>query len=659
MSNVQEWQQLANKELSRREKTVDSLVKQTAEGIAIKPLYTEADLDNLEVTGTLPGLPPYVHGPRATMYTAQPWTIRQYAGFSTAKESNAFYRRNLAAGQKGLSVAFDLATHRGYDSDNPRVAGDVGKAGVAIDTVEDMKVLFDQIPLDKMSVSMTMNGAVLPVLAFYIVAAEEQGVTPEKLTGTIQNDMVAFSGFTPAGSPKALPVAIARRASEQHEAKKPYQIRLLTGASISAAADDVLSEADAVSWRAPYQTSSGLRKKINQGSVSFVDLHLSEVAQMVNYGFFGEIDIAVIEASAIAPDGRVWLTSGIGNAPTWLLRAKKVIIELNHYHDPRVAELADIVTPGAPPRRNSVPIFHAMDRVGTRYVQIDPKKIVAVVETNLPDAGNVLDKQNPICQQIADNVVTFLLNEMANGRIPPEFLPLQSGVGNINNAVMARLGENPDIPSFMMYSEVLQESVVHLLETGKVTGASASSLTVSANSLRKIYDNMDYFASRIVLRPQEISNNPEIIRRLGVIALNVGLEFDIYGHANSTHVAGVDLMNGIGGSGDFERNAYLSIFMAPSIAKEGKISTVVPMCSHVDHSEHSVKVIITEQGIADLRGLSPLQRARSIIDNCAHPMYRDYLHRYLENAPGGHIHHDLNHVFDLHRNLIETGSMLG
>lgn len=485
-------------------------------------------------------------------------------------------------------------------------------------------------------------------------------MTADEAAEIIQhNDMVAFSGFTPAGSPKALPVAIAHRANEQHEAKKPYQIRLLTGASISAAADDVLSEANAVSWRAPYQTSSGLRQKINQGAVSFVDLHLSEVAQMVNYGFFGDIDVAVIEASAIEPDGRVWLTSGIGNAPTWLLRAKKVIIELNHYHDPRVAELADIVIPGAPPRRNSVSIFHAMDRVGTRYVQIDPKKIVAVVETNLPDAGKLLDKQNPMCQQIADNVVTFLLREMAQGRIPPEFLPLQSGVGNINNAVMARLGDNPDIPPFMMYSEVLQESVVHLLETGKITGASASSLTISADSLRKIYDNMDYFSCRIVLRPQEISNNPEIIRRLGVIALNVGLEFDIYGHANSTHVAGVNLMNGIGGSGDFERNAYLSIFMAPSIAKEGKISTIVPMYSHVDHSEHSVKVIITEQGIADLRGLSPLQRARAIIDNCAHPMYRDYLHRYLENAPGGHIHHDLSHVFDLHRNLIETGSMLG
>lgn len=190
MSNKLEWQKIANKELSRKGKTIDSLVKPTPEGIAIKPLYTREDLDELDIVRSLPGLPPFTRGPRATMYTAQPWTIRQYAGFSTARESNAFYRRNLAAGQKGLSVAFDLATHRGYDSDNPRVVGDVGKAGVAIDTVEDMKILFDNIPLDTMSVSMTMNGAVLPIMAFYIVAAEEQGVSPEKLTGTIQNDIL-------------------------------------------------------------------------------------------------------------------------------------------------------------------------------------------------------------------------------------------------------------------------------------------------------------------------------------------------------------------------------------------------------------------------------------------------------------------------------------
>ncbi|CFQ33308.1 methylmalonyl-CoA mutase [Yersinia aleksiciae] len=190
MVDIREWENLANKELNRRGIHIEDLVSKTAEGIAVKPLYTASDLDGLEVTGSLPGIAPYVRGPRATMYAAQPWTIRQYAGFSTAKESNAFYRKNLAAGQKGLSVAFDLATHRGYDSDNPRVSGDVGKAGVAIDTVEDMKVLFDQIPLDKMSVSMTMNGAVLPILAFYIVAAEEQGVAPALLTGTIQNDIL-------------------------------------------------------------------------------------------------------------------------------------------------------------------------------------------------------------------------------------------------------------------------------------------------------------------------------------------------------------------------------------------------------------------------------------------------------------------------------------
>jgi len=185
---VEDWRALAAKELKGAEP--ESLTWETPEGITVKPLYTAEDLEGLETVGSLPGFAPFTRGPRATMYAGRPWTLRQYAGFSTAEESNAFYRANLAAGQKGLSVAFDLATHRGYDSDHPRVVGDVGKAGVAIDSVEDMKILFDGIPLDEMSVSMTMNGAVLPVLAGYIVAAEEQGVGPEKLSGTIQNDIL-------------------------------------------------------------------------------------------------------------------------------------------------------------------------------------------------------------------------------------------------------------------------------------------------------------------------------------------------------------------------------------------------------------------------------------------------------------------------------------
>ncbi len=186
--SLQDWQELANKE--SRGRTHEDLIWQTPEGIPIKPVYTAADLDGLDHLGGLPGFPPFGRGPRATMYAGRPWTVRQYAGFSTAEESNAFYRRNLAAGQTGLSVAFDLATHRGYDSDHPRVVGDVGKAGVAIDSVEDMKILFDGIPLDRMSVSMTMNGAVLPIMAMYIVAAEEQGVAPEQLNGTLQNDIL-------------------------------------------------------------------------------------------------------------------------------------------------------------------------------------------------------------------------------------------------------------------------------------------------------------------------------------------------------------------------------------------------------------------------------------------------------------------------------------
>ncbi|MEE1558700.1 MAG: methylmalonyl-CoA mutase family protein, partial [Arenicellales bacterium] len=186
--DLSQWRALATSELEGVE--LDNLVWQTPEGIAVKPLYTAADLEVLAEQGSLPGLPPYLRGPRATMYTGRPWTVRQYAGYSTAEESNAFYRRNLAAGQTGLSVAFDLATHRGYDSDHPRVAGDVGKAGVAIDSVEDVRILFADIPLEKMSVSMTMNGAVLPVLAMYLVAAEEQGADPTALAGTLQNDIL-------------------------------------------------------------------------------------------------------------------------------------------------------------------------------------------------------------------------------------------------------------------------------------------------------------------------------------------------------------------------------------------------------------------------------------------------------------------------------------
>lgn len=472
------------------------------------------------------------------------------------------------------------------------------------------------------------------------------------------DDLVAFSGFTPAGSPKTVPLEIAKRAQELHTQGKEFAFKLITGASISASVDNLLAEANCIKWRAPYQSAATLRNKINNNEIEFVDMHLSEVTQMIKYGFFGEIDVAVVEAVEVTDDGRIFLSTSIGNTPIFLQKAKKIIIERNSYHSTRVSEFADIITLPNPPKRPHIPMHGAMDKIGKSYVEVDPKKIIGIVETCQADEIKGFNKGDEACEKIAQNVVKFLLAEMRNGHIPKEFLPVQSGVGNINNAVMDLLGNHPDIPHFAMYSEVLQESVVDLLLAGKITGVSASSLTITPETLQVIYQNMDFFSDKIVLRPQEISNNPEIVRRLGVIALNVGLEFDIYGHANSSHVMGTDLMNGIGGSADFERNAYLSVFMAPSIAKAGKISTIVPMCAHVDHSEHSVKVIVTDQGIADLRGLSPSQRAQSIIENCAHPMYKDYLYNYLATAKKGHIRHNLAHAFDLHQKYLETGSML-
>jgi len=312
----------------------------------------------------------------------------------------------------------------------------------------------------------------------------------------------------------------------------------------------------------------------------------------------------------------------------------------------------------APPHRDSIPIETAMSKIGVPFATVDPDKIVAVVENDEPDEMGGFLAPDEVSERIAEHVVDFTIAEMRAGRIPSEFLPLQAGVGNVANAVIGRLGNDERIPPFYMYSEVLQDAMVDLMAEGRLRGASACSLTVTDEQLQRMYANMDFFGPRVILRPQELSNHPGIIRRLGVIAINTALEVDIYGCANSTHVCGTSMMNGIGGSGDFVRNSYLSFLICPSVAKGGRISTVVPMVTHCDHSEHSVQLVVTEQGLADLRGLGPMERALTIIDQCAHPTYRDYLHHYVESSPMGHVRHDLRRCFELHRNLMEQGSML-
>jgi propionyl-CoA:succinyl-CoA transferase len=484
-------------------------------------------------------------------------------------------------------------------------------------------------------------------------------LTPDEAASYIKDgNTVSFSGFSPAGAAKVVPRAIALRARDEHEKGNPFKVKVLTGASSGRIIDDELAQAHAVSWRAPYQSGSELRRQINRQEVEYVDMHLSHVPQAVAEGFFGRIDVAVVEATEITSDGRVFLTTSIGASPTYLRYAEKIIIEINRHQSPRLREMADIMVMPPPPNRYPIHIYEPLTRIGFPYAVAEPKKVIGLVESHEPD--NVIEFGTPdsISRQIAEHVVHFFLEEIHRERIPKTLLPLQAGVGNVANGMLYALGHHPDIPQFSMYSEVFQDAMVDLMAEEKLLGASATSLTITSHKLKQLVADIDFFARRIVLRPQEISNHPGVIRRLGVIALNTAIEIDIYGNVNSSHVYGMDIMNGIGGSGEFTRNSYLSVFMTPSVAKGGRVSSIVPMCPHVDNNEHSVQVVVTEQGLADLRGLGPMQRANLIIEKCAHPAYRDYLYRYIQNARLGHIRHDLTRCFELHRNLLEHGAML-
>lgn len=484
-------------------------------------------------------------------------------------------------------------------------------------------------------------------------------ITAAQAASYVTNGMnVGFSGFTPAGSPKAVAPEIAKIAHEEHLADRPYSIGVFTGASTGDSIDGVLAQEKAIKFRAPYTTNGHFRSAVNNGEIAYKDSHLSEMAQEIRYGFFGKIDIAIIEACEITSDGKIYLTAAGGIAPTICRLTDKIIIELNHFHSKNIIGLHDICELKDPPYRREIPIFSPRDRIGELFIKVDPKKIIGVVEVNIPDEARAFSQPEPITDMIGEHVADFLADCIKKGTIPPSFLPLQSGVGNIANAMLGALGRNPHVPPFQMYTEVIQDTVIKLMREGKITFGSTCSLTVTNNCLKDIYQDMDFFHDKLVIRQSEISNNPEVIRRLGVITINTAIETDIYGNVNSTHINGSQIMNGIGGSGDFSRNAYISIFTCPSIAKNGKISSIIPMVAHHDHSEHSVDVIITEQGIADLRGKSPKERSELIIENCAHPSYRSLLHDYLRiSGNKKQTPHTLEGAFAMHIAYSKTGDM--
>lgn len=466
--------------------------------------------------------------------------------------------------------------------------------------------------------------------------------------------IIGASGFTPSGYPKAVPLAVAERA----KAGEKFKVSLYTGASIGQEVDGAWAEAGIIKKRLPYHTNATIRDSINKGDIHYLDMHLSQSTQYVNYGFLPKVDIAIVEALAITEDGHLIPTSGVGNTPSFVKQADKVIVEINLKKPMAMEGMADIVMLENPPHRKPIPIVSPGDRIGTPYIECGLDKIAAIVITDMQDKTRPLAETTETEKKIGENIIKFLSEEVKAGRLTKNLLPLQSGVGSVANAVLYGLCDS-EFEDLTCYTEVIQDSMLELLRVGKASLLSTTSLSPSPAALEKFEEEIEFFKDKIILRPQEISNNPEVARRLGIIAMNTAIEADIYGNVNSTHIMGSKMMNGIGGSGDFSRNGAITIFSTASTAKNGAISSIVPMVSHVDHTEHEVMVIVTEQGYADLRGLSPRERAVKVIENCAHPDYKEMLMDYYERALEGpkHTPHLLDEALSWHDRFVKTGTM--
>jgi len=479
-------------------------------------------------------------------------------------------------------------------------------------------------------------------------------VTADEAASWIKDGMtLGLSGFTRAGDAKAVPYALVKRAE-----RESFKVNVYTGASLGSDIDKMFTEAGILGKRLPFQADPTMRKGINRGEFLFVDQHLSHTAELVRSNVMDPIDFAILEAVSITRDGMVIPTTSIGNSLTFAQHAKSIIIEINMAQPVDLVGVHDLYEPEKQGERKPIPLTKSNDRIGTIGIPIDIEKVKGIVFTNQLDSPSTIVPPDEETVIMAQHLIEFLRKEIKAGRLTERLAPLQSGIGSVANAVLHGLLDS-EFEDLEVYSEVLQDAVFDLIDAGKVRFASCCSITLSEPKMKEVFSNFKKYRDRLVLRPQEISNHPEIIRRLGLISINTALEVDIYGNVNSTHVLGTKMMNGIGGSGDFARNARLAIFVTKSIAKDGNISSIVPFVSHVDHTEHDVDVIVTEQGYADLRGLAPRERVELIIERCAHPMYRDQLREYYQEAlaRGGHTPHVLEKALSWHINFTKNGTM--
>ncbi|KAK2761437.1 acetyl-hydrolase [Colletotrichum kahawae] len=482
---------------------------------------------------------------------------------------------------------------------------------------------------------------------------------------------IGWSGFTGVGYPKKMPTFLADHV-EQNNLQGQMKYSLFVGASSGAETENRWAGLDMLERRSPHQVGQAISKGINEGRINFFDKHLSQFPVDLVYGFYTKdrpnkgIDVAIVEATDIKEDGSIVPGASVGATPELAQLADKIIIEVNTPL-PSFEGLHDITMTDLPPRRKPYLIMGVEDRIGTTSIPIDPEKVVGIIESDYQDQTSPNTPEDASSQAIARHLIEFFEHEVKHGRLPKNLLPLQSGIGNIANAVIGGLKDS-NFWNLKVWTEVIQDTFLDLFDSGHLDFATATSVRFSPDGFKRFYDNWESYHDKLLLRSQQVSNSPEIIRRLGAIGMNTPVEVDIYAHANSTCVMGSRMLNGLGGSADFLRNAKYSIMHTPSTRPSKTdphgVSCIVPMCTHIDQTEHDLDVIVTEQGLADVRGLSPRERARLIIKKCAHPVYQPILQSYFDKAEFECLRKGMGHEppllfnsFDLHRALVEEGSM--
>jgi acetyl-CoA hydrolase len=487
-----------------------------------------------------------------------------------------------------------------------------------------------------------------------------------------------FSGFTGVNTPKAIPKAIVEHVDKNQLAGK-IKYDVFVGASTGPDIDNAFAERHLIHRRMPFCAGKTIQNAMNTGQLHFIDQHLSTFGDRLLSGQYHanaasprlrrgdeyQVDVAVIEVTEINSEGDIIPGISVGLAAELAHTADKIILELNTLR-PSIKGLHDITQFRPIGRRHPYPLRVSEDRIGDPFICINPSRVVGVIQTSSHDYYSTPNPPDEKSSAIAGHLIEFLEHEIAWGRLPKEHIHLQSGVGSISDKVVGGLSTS-NIHNVRCYTEVLQDSFIPLIKEGRIRHASTTGIKLSEEYTNDFYDNLDFFKQKILVRNQTLSNSPEILSRIGLVAMNTPVEVSIFGNINSSHV-GSKIISGLGGSNDMARSSLLSIMHCPSTRPTKTdpygISSIVPQVTNTDSTARDVQVIVTDQGLADLRGLSPIQRAREIIDKTAHPLYKDQLTAYLDAAIFYNTKNNsldtpnlFKNCYDFHINLEENGTM--